>query len=465
MTDFQERIKLSADTGYSFSLLSELQESGLHTDIVLFSDGRSVAVHSAFMSNCSDLICNLLASTESNLIILPGFSTVLFDFMTLVYTGQAANMSFQDSKMLALLCSELGMTSTLTADKDNDQAIGLSNSQSLILETEMYSKSSDERFHLRLPISRINHGSEKELKSTHVFEGFRGRIQKEYNGSPVGPYEGPYDQDPKLPLYAQLSKSKLDYDKYTNFSHPENIHCKVFQIKEKPEDIEDLNRIELLEVEKDSTDIFVKPDDDRRVFYTCLKKSCMIPCPCRPCNSSEGQCPEHNIKHVDLFDENEHAISIRSTDLICSKESFFSVGRSYILKYPGIPKKCLRCKKDLLQHKSYHLDFHWNCKFCKLYQYKLYPKTIKELHEREIKEKTWYKSVCPHCDTKFSEPYQRKKHVELEHQNKKIKCEKCPKLFQCMQSLDYHKLTKHTEKVPLMHTCDICQHVFLATTT
>ena len=210
-------------------------------------------------------------------------------------------------------------------------------------------------------------------------------------------------------------------------------------------------------MEKDSTDIFVKPDDDRRVFYTCLKKSCMIPCPCCPCNSGEGQCPEHNIKHVDLFDENEHAISIRSTELICSKESFFSVGRSYILKYPGIPKKCLRCRKDLLHHKSYHLDFHWTCKFCKLYQYKLYPKTVKELYDREIKERSWYKSVCPHCDTKFSGQYQRKKHIELEHQNKKLKCENCPKLFQCMQSLEYHKLTKHTEKAPLLHTCDICK--------
>ena len=90
MADFQERITLSADTGYSFSLFSELQEFGLHTDIILFSDGRSVAVHSAIMSNCSDLMCNLLTSIESKLIILPGFSTILFEFMTLVYTGHAA---------------------------------------------------------------------------------------------------------------------------------------------------------------------------------------------------------------------------------------------------------------------------------------------------------------------------------------------------------------------------------------
>ena len=160
-------------------------------------------------------------------------------------------------------------------------------------------------------------------------------VQEEYNCSPVGPNEGPYDQDPQIPLYAQLSKSKLNYDKYTNFSHPEKIQCKVFQIKKKDEDIRDLDKIETLEVVKNSSDKFVQPDDDSRVFYTCSKKFCMIPCPCNPCNSSEGQCPEHKIVHMDLFDENEHAISIRSTELSCSKENFFN--RSYILKYPGIP--------------------------------------------------------------------------------------------------------------------------------
>jgi hypothetical protein len=189
----------------------------------------------------------------------------------------------------------------------------------------------------------------------------------------------------------------------------------------------------------------------------------MIPCPCYPCNSGEGQFPEHNIKHINLFDENEHTISIRSTELSCSKESFF--WRSYILKYPEIPKKCPRCRKDLLHHKSYHLDFHWTCKFCKLYQYKLYPKTVKELYDREVKEESWYKSVCPYCDTKFSEPYQRKKHIELEHQNNKLRCEECPKLFQCMQSLEYHKLNNHTENAPLLHTCDICNKAFLAKVT
>ena len=93
---------------------------------------------------------------------------------------------------------------------------------------------------------------------------------------------------------------------------------------------------------------------------------------------------------------------------------------SYVLKYPGISKTCFQCKLDLLDHKSYHLKFHWTCKFCKLYQYKLYPKSVKALHKREIQEQTWYKLVCNYCDKKFVEQYQKKKHVEQEHKNKKL---------------------------------------------
>ena len=283
MADFQETKKLSAETGYSFSLLSEVQKSESHTDTILYSDGRSVAVHSAIISNCSELMSNLLASTESKIIILPCFSTILFDFVSLVYTGHAANLSVHDTELLASLCTELGMTTSvmkesITADKDNvHRAKGLAHSDFLKLETEMYSVSSKERFHLRLPMSRIDHKSGQALYSAHVFEfeGFRGRIQQEYNCSPVGPYEGPYDQDPQLLLFAQLSKSKLNYDKYTNFSHPENIQCKIFQIKQKPEDIGDLDKIETLEVVEESTDIFVKPSNQMmtKEYFTLVERN------------------------------------------------------------------------------------------------------------------------------------------------------------------------------------------------
>ena len=167
------------------------------------------------------------------------------------------------------------------------------------------------------------------------------------------------------------------------------------------------------------------------------------------------------MKHVDLFNEQEHLFSVRTTELTCSAQYFFS--RSYVLKYPGIPEACSKCRTDLLHHKSYHLEFHWRCKFCKFYQYKLYPKTIKELKRREDKEKAWYKKVCPYCDKKFVEQSQVKKHVECEHkQNSKIKCDECQKSFQSEQALNYHKLAQHTIDPQKSYSCHICNKKFLA---
>ena len=150
----------------------------------------------------------------------------------------------------------------------------------------------------------------------------------------------------------------------------------------------------------DSDSVFVEPDNDKKLFYTCRKKSCMIPCPCKLCTTDARQCSNHHIKHIELFNETQDLISVRSTEQSCTKENFFRY--SYVLKYPGIPKTCSSCVNDLLHHKSYHLKFHWSCKFCKLYQYKLYPKSLKQLQERELQEKAWYKLVCPHCDKKLS---------------------------------------------------------------
>ena len=120
---------------------------------------------------------------------------------------------------------------------------------------------------------------------------------------------------------------------------------------------------------------------------------------------------------------------------MCNNLSLYR--NSYILRYPGIPKSCPQCMIDLLHHKSYHLVFHASCKFCKFYQYKTFPKTADRLRARENKEKTWYKAVCPYCDKKFVESYQRKKHIEMEHMNQKLRCDECEKTFQCKQSLNY----------------------------
>ena len=468
MDQKQKTEKISAHAGYCVSLLSGLYKTGtgIHTDTTLYSDGITVSVHSAILSNCSAMMADLLASTGSTRIILHGFSTILSDFASLVYTGKALSLTEQDMELLTSLCKEIGMDAVIHddifEDDDHNTEKEIFHRQFFLqVESDLSNETSSEKFSLRLPLSRVDHITTHKVICHDSFEGFKGRVQKEYNESPVGPYEGPYDQDSRVPLYAQLPKSRLNFDQYTNFIHQEEMQCKVFRIKPMSENIDDLKKIESLEVCGESSEGFVRPENDEKVFYTCSKKSCVIPCPCHTCSFDDRQCLKHNIKHVDLFNESEHLFSVRTTELSCSSEQFFS--RSYVLKYPGIPKTCSRCRKDLLHHKSYHLDFHWRCKFCKFYQYKLYPKTIKELHEREVKEKKWYKSVCPHCNKKFVDPYQRRKHIECEHnKNYKLKCDECQKPFQCEQSLQYHKLSKHTENVSLPHSCNICNKSFQA---
>ena len=71
----------------------------------------------------------------------------------------------------------------------------MADSECLKLETKLESEESDEVFILRFPNSRVTR-RKKQFKHFEEFKGFKGRIQDEFNSSPVGPYEGPYDQDP-----------------------------------------------------------------------------------------------------------------------------------------------------------------------------------------------------------------------------------------------------------------------------
>ena len=63
---------------------------------------------------------------------------------------------------------------------------------------------------LTLPESRQtreNLPQEDHVVLEHLV-GFKGRMQKEYNKDPIGPYMGPFDQSEKLPLNIQLPQSQ-----------------------------------------------------------------------------------------------------------------------------------------------------------------------------------------------------------------------------------------------------------------
>ena len=105
---------IGGDPGYCSVLLSDLYKIESHTDVTLCSDDRCVVVHTAVLSMCSDIMSNILSSSVVDTIILPGFSSVLSDFVSLVYTGEATIGGEENTKLLTGLCSLLGMHTSVS---------------------------------------------------------------------------------------------------------------------------------------------------------------------------------------------------------------------------------------------------------------------------------------------------------------------------------------------------------------
>ena len=136
-------------------------------------------------------------------------------------------------------------------------------------------------FSLKFPLSRIQRNL-SNIKVSKNFEGFEGRVQRDFNSSFIGPCMGPYDQNKVLSLSSQLVGTDLDFNKYTQFIHPEHLKCKSFAIKESYDMSNDLSKIDVLLKDDQKTEDDEKSDDDQdsdddHIFYTCQFKRCKIP--------------------------------------------------------------------------------------------------------------------------------------------------------------------------------------------
>ena len=77
------------------------------------------------------------------------------------------------------------------------------------ISTTLIDQNSKHEFVLNFPLSRISRDLTK-LNVTVSLEGFDGHIQVAYNNSPVGLYQGPYDQNGALHLSIQLPESDAE---------------------------------------------------------------------------------------------------------------------------------------------------------------------------------------------------------------------------------------------------------------
>ena len=391
--------KTNSDSPHQYDLVKsvfEQQQVGLNVDFLLESGENSISLHLLVMRISCPMLNVLLdfdcsCSQPQSLILPDCYSHILTHLVTLLYTGSSCipgGMFVQMKDLLSLLgvsnisCEDSKITYTsenmvnqreVTDDFVKDRAS--------VLKLTTKIAEMNQSFYVSFPQSRHARKTSDTGQIKHL-GGFHKRLQKEYNECPVGKYAGPYDQSEKLKLKIQLSKSNLDYDGYSEFVHEKDIACREFSIKEDYENIDDLEKIDsldLLDQYGQSGELGNKKHNKDRICYTCQYKKCKIPCLCAPCCSSDGQCKVHRVQHVDLFDKVKHAVVVRNTADFCRDESFFSEG--YIIKYSGIPINCVKCKKDHLHHKIYHISHHDDCKFCVQNWYKLSVNNKKELQE------------------------------------------------------------------------------------
>ena len=168
----QKTIKLPSDPDYCVSLLSELQEEDTHTDTILHSDGRSVLVHSAILSRGSKVLADLLSSGgETKTLIVPGLSSVLWEFVSLVYTGLAPGLTEENTSLLSTFCKNLGFKNyIIDSDDENITKIEYRH-EKLITESKVDSDRSNASFVLRMPVSRFDL-SQKIVDTAYVFDAY-----------------------------------------------------------------------------------------------------------------------------------------------------------------------------------------------------------------------------------------------------------------------------------------------------
>ena len=319
------------------SQMYKQQQLGENVDFVIESGEHRIFVHSVFVLSSTPYLRKLLESSCScdqptALILSSSFASILPNFVSLLYTGFANKLSDDDLSSLETLANELGFdqldVSNSFDDNHGQPSVEESEIPVLKMETNIKDPKSNESFNLSFPSSRSVHVF-SNLKNIELLHGFQGRVQEEFNRCPVSPYVGPYDQNESLDLSLQLPNSTLNYEKYSEFVHLQNVLCRKFSLSKKYLDLGDLGKIDAIEVqgeldsEEEEESEYEDEEIDEKVTYTCVHKRCEIPCPCAPCSTQEEQCKEHFLKHVEKFDDEKDSICIRSSEQFCRDESFF----------------------------------------------------------------------------------------------------------------------------------------------
>ena len=459
---------------YHLELLQHLASHGLGSGpqegvTTLCSGTQRIKVQSLFLRNTSRFLKDIVPNpcpcscTDTSIILPHTPSPALKTFVKLLHLGFIPKLSNDVIKGVMVIATALGMKNIIkdiSDCEDHDISFDVSNTDQQIFQEKLKIDASipfsDQTVNLHFPRSRIARPTVPNTVKQCFSNTFKLRVQEEYNCHPVGQYVGPYDQNEKLSLNAQLPKSNLDFTSYTEFIH-DGKKCFEYETRNY-ESYSDLDKIKSYRIKSEIECADNKDEDDNiNIYYTCQHKLCKIPCPCAHCNSDVTQCNEHKLRHPALFDKTSDAVSIRSSEQFCESESFFV--NSYIIKFPGIPKNCSKCCTDLLNHESYHFEYHTNCRFCNPTFFKAKATSKRELDALIKDESDYFRRVCPYCDKIFCEAFVTKKHIENVHGEKPFKCAKCDKGFQSLIAKSYHEKSAHSNSSEL-HNCSECGKQF-----
>ena len=316
-----------------------------------------------------------------------------------------------------------------------------------------------------------------------IFEWLSLHPFPRYSGPFTGLIDGHWNY--KSRMYSSDSDKKFLF--YVSFSHSDSQKCGRWICNQS----ESINRI-LPTYKVDTTEMnLLGPASTftKSILYPCDQGKCRIECPCNlctsanqpcdrycamsPCNNCDQQCQTHkcgldrNFNNKDSFhipfyfqnlDEDArnpetNALLVYNWDI----HTTYDPERNFI-KYSGIPRSCLVCQVDLLDHEIHHHVLHYRCKFCRkslrlLRNNQTVPNDLRDTERTIAKDDA---TTCSFCHRYFYETHSRKQHEKTEHilKEKPFRCNDCSKSFASAVGLSHHQ--RQHEECPKQYSCVFC---------
>ena len=381
-------------------------------------------------------------------------------------------------------------------------------------------------------------------KNNDMLESKKAAIQNLLLSHPFPRNQGPFDKPMSELKYENIlgavqEDEKFTFNSFTTFQHEHDQPCKLWSINSKQVPSEPKHVLTFTTKDTINDINLCGPASDLNmcIMYNCNKQKCVIMCPCTvcqvkdsckiqcaadPCMECSVQCVIHNVGLPRKFDRKVDSFTIpcSSKQLIPTQEDTkceFDVSH----KYAGIPRSCLQCRLDLLDHQIHHHVLHYGCKFCKEVLRFLNVEFITEIDEvkKDIQrtndltcsfcykiftthanrlnhERTEHGYVqmsdlygpgklyvhggmynqsekllnCSICKCSCDDTIQLKKHKMNEHgiENEEIKkpygCNSCDRSYASSTALKYHEMRNHNVDTR-KHLCEVCNKEFSSEST